>query len=151
MTLHRGKCFTDKPFALPDHPFANHVRRLALPSSATARGERLEIALGPTFLYPLELYISIVRRALRHRITCYSRWGICMSSRDTTMHTFSRCPASGSASTRSAFRHSCSSRIPLSSKPLWPSPANVLKGIGCERSRSLAGQNWRTSREHCWL
>ena len=54
---------TDKPFALSGLPFANHVRRLALPSSATARREELETALGAAFLDLLELCISTVRLA----------------------------------------------------------------------------------------
>ena len=54
---------TDKPFALSGLPFANHVRRLALPSSATARREELETALGTAFLDLLELCISTVRHA----------------------------------------------------------------------------------------
>ena len=54
---------TDKPFALSGLPFANHVRRLALPSSATARREELEIALSAAFLDLLELCISTVRHA----------------------------------------------------------------------------------------
>jgi ATP adenylyltransferase len=51
---------TGKPFALSGLPFANHVRRLALPSSATARREELETALNAAFL---ELCISTVRHA----------------------------------------------------------------------------------------
>ena len=58
-----GKTITDKPFALSGLPFANHVRRLALPSSATARREELETALGAAFLDLLELCISTVRHA----------------------------------------------------------------------------------------
>ncbi|KAI0270762.1 hypothetical protein BGY98DRAFT_1091270 [Russula aff. rugulosa BPL654] len=49
----------DKPFALSTLPFANHVRRLALPVSAT-HGE-LEPALIGAFIELLELCISTVR------------------------------------------------------------------------------------------
>jgi len=58
-----GKTITDKLFALSGLPFANHVRRLALPSSATARREELETALGAAFLDLLELCTSTVRHA----------------------------------------------------------------------------------------
>ncbi|KAF8274482.1 hypothetical protein EI94DRAFT_687821 [Lactarius quietus] len=51
----------DKPFALSGLPFANHVRRLALPSSAT-RAE-LEPALAQAFIELLDLCISTVRHA----------------------------------------------------------------------------------------
>lgn len=51
----------DKPFALSALPFANHVRRLALPSSAT-RAE-LESALAQAFVELLDLCISTVRHA----------------------------------------------------------------------------------------
>jgi len=52
----------DKPFALSPLPFANHVRRLALPVSAT-RAE-LEASLTDAFLELLELCISTVRHAV---------------------------------------------------------------------------------------
>ena len=58
-----GKTITDKPFVLLGLPFANHVQRLALRSSATARREELETALGPAFLDLLELCISTVHHA----------------------------------------------------------------------------------------
>jgi len=58
-----GETITDKPFALSGLPFSNQVRRLALPSSATARREELETALAAAFLDLLGLCISTVRHA----------------------------------------------------------------------------------------
>jgi ATP adenylyltransferase len=52
---------SDKPFALSSLPFANHVRRLALPASATSA--ELEPALAEAFIELLELCISTVRHA----------------------------------------------------------------------------------------
>jgi len=58
----------DKPFALSSLPFANHVRRLTLPTSATttptpaARAE-LEAVLAGAFVELLDLCISTVRHA----------------------------------------------------------------------------------------
>jgi ATP adenylyltransferase len=49
----------DKPFALSTLPFANHVRRLALPVSATHA--ELEPALTGAFVDLLDLCISTVR------------------------------------------------------------------------------------------
>lgn len=49
----------DKPFALSTLPFANHVRRLALPVSATYA--ELEPAFIAAFIELLELCISTVR------------------------------------------------------------------------------------------
>jgi len=51
----------DKPFALSTLPFANHVRRLVLPVSATHA--ELEPALTGAFIELLELCISTVRHA----------------------------------------------------------------------------------------
>ncbi|KAH9957949.1 ATP adenylyltransferase-domain-containing protein [Russula dissimulans] len=51
----------DKPFALPSLPFANHVRRLTLPTSA-AHAE-LEAVLAGAFVELLDLCISTVRHA----------------------------------------------------------------------------------------
>ncbi|KAI9463602.1 ATP adenylyltransferase-domain-containing protein [Lactarius psammicola] len=51
----------DKPFALSALPFANHIRRLALPSSATRT--ELEPALAQAFIELLDLCISTVRHA----------------------------------------------------------------------------------------
>ncbi|KAF8482888.1 ATP adenylyltransferase-domain-containing protein [Russula ochroleuca] len=51
----------DKPFSLSALPFANHVRRLALPVSATRARAELEPALTEAFLELLELCISTVR------------------------------------------------------------------------------------------
>ncbi|KAI0254039.1 ATP adenylyltransferase-domain-containing protein [Lactifluus subvellereus] len=51
----------DKPFALSTLPFANHVRRLALPSSATPA--ELEPTLAQAFVDLLDLCISTVRHA----------------------------------------------------------------------------------------
>ncbi|KAI9450350.1 hypothetical protein F5148DRAFT_1301205 [Russula earlei] len=56
----------DKPFAIASLPFANHVRRLALPASATtttASRAELEDALAGAFLELLDLCISTVRHA----------------------------------------------------------------------------------------
>ncbi|KAH9047834.1 HIT-like domain-containing protein [Lactarius hengduanensis] len=50
----------DKPFALSALPFANHIRRLALPT--TTRSE-LEPALAQAFVELLDLCISTVRHA----------------------------------------------------------------------------------------
>ena len=58
-----GRKIQDKPFALSGLPIANHVRRLALPLSATARREELETALSAAFFGLLELCISTVRHA----------------------------------------------------------------------------------------
>jgi ATP adenylyltransferase len=51
----------DKPFALSVLPFASHVRRLALPSSATHT--ELEPALAQAFIELLDLCISTIRHA----------------------------------------------------------------------------------------
>ncbi|KAI0266844.1 ATP adenylyltransferase-domain-containing protein [Gloeopeniophorella convolvens] len=51
----------DKPFSLPELPFAHHIRRLALPSSATPAD--LEPALAGAFVELLDLAISSVRHA----------------------------------------------------------------------------------------
>ena len=51
----------DKPFAISVLPFANHIRRLALPSSATR--DELESVLAQAFVELLDLCISTVRHA----------------------------------------------------------------------------------------
>ncbi|KAA1476064.1 hypothetical protein DENSPDRAFT_806627 [Dentipellis sp. KUC8613] len=54
----------DKPFALPNLPFANHIRRLSIPPSASA--DELEHKLAGAFMELLDLCISTVRLAEDH-------------------------------------------------------------------------------------
>ncbi|KAI0318386.1 HIT-like domain-containing protein [Amylostereum chailletii] len=51
----------DTPFSLSTLPFANHIRRLAIPSRATAT--QIELVLAGAFIQLLDLCISTVRHA----------------------------------------------------------------------------------------
>ena len=136
-----GETITDKPFALSGLLFANHVQRLALPSSCAPRPCATRRTTHPA----------------RHRITCCSPSGTCMSSRDGTTRTCSPCRASGWASMRSGLRDSYSSRVPQSSRLLWPRAPPMSSRASLARlyvrSRStVAGQSWMATwgsrREH---
>ena len=151
----------DKPFALSGLPFVNHVRRLAIPSSATASREELETELGTAFLDLLDLCISTVRHAPDYPPGAPS-YNVLLTLGH--MYVFPRrqdahvLAASGERLNVNAlgFADSYSSRVPPSLTPLWPrapersSRASLARA--CMRPRSPAGQSWMVTwgshREH---